>query len=110
VNETDDEARPAARAVPDRAMLTDAQWARLAPLLPPQKPKTGSRGGRPNMDHRLVVEGMHWSLRKGAAAAGPSQELRPALDGGEPVLPLVARPRWSAPKCEQCGFRETCWE
>jgi hypothetical protein len=25
VNETDDEARPAARAVPDRALLTDAQ-------------------------------------------------------------------------------------
>jgi transposase len=41
VNETDDEARPAARAVPDRALLTDAQWARLAPLLPPQQPKTG---------------------------------------------------------------------
>jgi hypothetical protein len=34
VNETDDEARPAARAVPDRALLTDAQWARLALLLP----------------------------------------------------------------------------
>jgi len=46
VNETDDEARPAARAVPDRALLTDAQWARLAPLLPPQQPKTGS-GGHP---------------------------------------------------------------
>jgi len=50
MNETDDEARPAARAVPDRAMLTDAQWARLAPLLLPQPPKTGSRGGRPNKD------------------------------------------------------------
>jgi transposase len=66
VNETDDEARPAARAVPDRALLTDAQWARLAPLLPPQQPKTGSRGGRPNKDHRLVVEGMLWILRTGA--------------------------------------------
>jgi transposase len=47
-------------------MLTDAQWARLAPLLPPQPPKTGSRGGRPNKDHRLVVEGMLWILRTGA--------------------------------------------
>ena len=66
MNETDDEAWPAARAVPDRALLTDAQWARLAPLLPPQQPKTGSRGGRPNKDHRLVVEGMLWILRTGA--------------------------------------------
>jgi transposase len=66
VNETNDEARPAARAVPDRALLTDAQWARLAPLLPPQQPKTGSRGGRPNKDHQLVVEGMLWILRTGA--------------------------------------------
>ena len=65
MNETDDEARPAARAVPDRAVLTDAPWARLAPLLPPQPPKTGSRGGRPNKDHRLVVEGMLWILRTG---------------------------------------------
>jgi len=66
VNETDDEARPAARPVPDRALLTDAEWARLAPLLLPQPPKTGSRGGRPNKDHRLVVEGMLWILRTGA--------------------------------------------
>ena len=49
-------------ALPERAVLTDAQWARLAPLLPPQKPATG----RPNSDHRLVVEGMLWLLRTGA--------------------------------------------
>jgi transposase len=42
--------------------LTDAQWARLAPLLPPQRP----RMGRPPKDHRLVVEGMVWVLRTGA--------------------------------------------
>jgi transposase len=42
--------------------LTDAQWARLAPLLPPQRP----RMGRPPKDHRLVVEGMVWILRTGA--------------------------------------------
>ena len=50
-------------AVPDRAVLTDAQWAALAPLLPPA---AGSRGGRPSKDHRLVVEGMLWVLRTGA--------------------------------------------
>jgi hypothetical protein len=54
VNQTDDEARPAARAVPGRALLTLAQLARLAPLLP-QQPKTGSRGGRLNNDHRHPV-------------------------------------------------------
>ena len=43
-------------------MLTDAQWAALEVLLPPQKPKTG----RPNTDHRRVVEGMLWVLRTGA--------------------------------------------
>jgi transposase len=48
--------------VPDRAVLTDAQWARLAPLLPPQKPRTG----RPAREHRMVVEGILWALRTGA--------------------------------------------
>ena len=65
-SERDRRRGPAARAVPDRALLTDAQWARLAPLLPPQQPKTGSRGGGPNKDDRLVVEGMLWILRTGA--------------------------------------------
>jgi transposase len=32
--------------------LTDAQWAKLAPLLPPQRP----RMGHPPKDHRLIVE------------------------------------------------------
>lgn len=42
--------------------LTDAQWARLEPLLPPQKPKTG----RINKPHRKVVNGILWILRTGA--------------------------------------------
>jgi transposase len=46
----------------NRGDLTNEQWARLAPLLPPQKPKTG----RPNGDHRRMVEGMLWILRTGA--------------------------------------------
>ena len=56
-------ARP---AVPARAVLTNRQWARLAPLLPAQRPAAGGRGGRPSKDHRLVVEGMLWLLRTGA--------------------------------------------
>jgi transposase len=33
-------------------MLTEAMWGRLAPLLPPQQPKTG----RPALDHRRFLE------------------------------------------------------
>ncbi len=41
--------------------LTDAQWERLRPLLPPQKPRTG----RPANDHRTVLNGILWILRTG---------------------------------------------
>ena len=44
-----------------RPELTDAQWAALAPHLPPQKAPTG----RPAKDHRLVVEGILCRLRTG---------------------------------------------
>jgi transposase len=40
--------------------LTDAQWARLEPLLPPEKP------GRPNDDHRRILNGILWVLNSGA--------------------------------------------
>ena len=42
--------------------LTDARWAVLKPLLPPQRPTTG----RPNKDHRQVLEAIVWLLRTGA--------------------------------------------
>jgi transposase len=45
-----------------RHELTDEQWERLAPLLPPQKPHTG----RPNRDHRTIINGLLWLLRTGA--------------------------------------------
>ncbi len=45
-----------------RHELTDDQWTRLAPHLPPQKPPTG----KPNRDHRTVVNGILWKLRTGA--------------------------------------------
>jgi transposase len=45
-----------------RHELTDTQWARLAPLLPPQRPTTG----RPNKDHRTMLNGILWILRTGA--------------------------------------------
>jgi transposase len=43
----------------ERDMLTDEQWARLAPLLPPEKPATG----RPAKPDREVVEAIGWVLR-----------------------------------------------
>src|SRR5919202_226200 len=45
-----------------RHELTDDQWHRLAPLLPPQRPATG----RPANDHRTVLNGILWILRTGA--------------------------------------------
>ncbi len=42
--------------------MTDAQWKRLRPLLPPQKPRTG----RPANDHRTVINGILWILRTGS--------------------------------------------
>lgn len=45
-----------------RGDLTDEQWARLGPLLPPHKPKTG----RPNKEHRRIVNGLLWIDRTGA--------------------------------------------
>jgi transposase len=45
-----------------RTELTDIQWERLLPLLPPQKPRTG----RPNKNHRMIINGILWVLRTGA--------------------------------------------
>ena len=45
-----------------RHELSDEEWTRLAPLLPPQKPRTG----RVNKDHRLIVNGILWRLATGA--------------------------------------------
>src|SRR5919106_6625469 len=46
----------------NRGDLPNEQWARLEPLLPPQKPKTG----RPNAEHRRMLNGRLWILRTGA--------------------------------------------
>jgi transposase len=42
--------------------LSDAQWAKLAPLLPPRRPKMG----RPPKDHRPIMEAIVWLDRTGA--------------------------------------------
>ena len=45
-----------------RGDLSDAQWEKLQPLLPPQKGATG----RPAHDHRRMVNGILWIQRTGA--------------------------------------------
>ena len=45
-----------------RGELTEKQWQQLEPLLPPQSPETG----RPNKDHRTIINGILWVLRTGA--------------------------------------------
>ncbi len=46
----------------NRGDLSNEQWERLKPLLPPQKPHTG----KPSKDHRTVINGILWILRTGA--------------------------------------------
>jgi hypothetical protein len=60
--------QPASRGSPGPAQrleanpaITEERWARLAPLLPPQKPAHG----RPAIDHRKIVEGMLWVMQTG---------------------------------------------
>ncbi len=45
-----------------RGELTDAQWERLSPLLPPEKPAVG----KPNKGHRTIIDGILWRERTGA--------------------------------------------
>ncbi len=46
----------------ERHELSDRQWARLAPLLPPQH---RSGRGRPAKDHRTIVNAILWRLATG---------------------------------------------
>ena len=61
------ETRPPATAalLPEsiEARLSDAEWRRVEPLLPPQKPATG----RPRHDHRTVLGGILWVVRAEAS-------------------------------------------
>jgi transposase len=45
-----------------RGELTDQEWERLEPLLPPEQPQRG----RPNIDHRRIINGIVWRERTGA--------------------------------------------
>ena len=45
----------------NRHTLTDREWGRLAPLLPPRP-----RKGRPPKAHRLILDALLWLARTGA--------------------------------------------
>jgi len=57
-----------------RGDVTNEEWVRLEPLLPPQKPAMG----RPASDHRRIVNGMLWIARTGA----PWRDLPERYGGG----------------------------
>jgi transposase len=46
----------------ERHELSEAQWARLRPLLPPQH---RSGRGRPSKDHRMLINAILWRLATG---------------------------------------------
>ena len=56
-------------------LLTEAQWKKIAPLLPnpPKQPK----GGRPWIENRRVLEGILWILRSGLLV--PRSDQRPMV-------------------------------
>ena len=68
-----------------RGDLTDNQWERLEPHLPPRKPKRG----RPNADHRRIINGILWIDRTGAPWRDLPEKLRSVEDGCQPLLPLA---------------------
>jgi transposase len=47
-----------------KRMLTDEQWAHIAPLFPQHPPSP--KGGRPRADDRDCLEGILWLIRNGA--------------------------------------------
>ena len=49
-----------------RYELTDEEWLRIEPLLPPEN--TGKQG-RPRKDNRIIMNGIVWLARSGAPGA-----------------------------------------
>ncbi|MFF2431238.1 transposase [Streptomyces mirabilis] len=78
--------------------LTDAQWARIEPLLPDRTPKRGGRW----RDHREVIDAIAWRFQTGAqwAAAG---EVRPLAGGLQPAADVVCRWHMGAGVHRACG-------
>jgi hypothetical protein len=67
---------PAMRSAAGRAFdhLTDEQWERVKPLLPPHPPPSGPQG----CDHRTTLDGLLWVLGNGASWQDlPEEEFGP---------------------------------
>ena len=47
-------------------LLTEAQWKKIAPLLP--KPPKQRKGGRPWIENRRALEGILWILERSSVA------------------------------------------
>lgn len=71
-----------------RGDLTDQQWHQLELLLPPQRPQTG----RPNKDHRIIINGILWVLRTGAPWRDLPERYGPWRTVASRVLSLA--PEW----------------
>ncbi len=82
--------------------LTDAQWTRLAPLLPPQNPRTG----RPAKDPRLVVEALCWLGRTGAPWRGGWIIDHFPPTGMLPYLSSNLQQQFLGPHCATCSARQ----
>ena len=59
-------------------LLTEAQWKKIAPLLP--KPPKHRKGGRPWIENRRVLEGILWILRSGARWQDLPEEISASFD------------------------------
>jgi transposase len=56
-----------------RSFLSEPMWDRLAPLLPPERGKTG----RPSTPHRTMIEAILWKHRTGAPWRDVPEEFGP---------------------------------
>jgi transposase len=70
----------------DRHDLTDAEWDRVAPMLPDRTPRRGGRW----TDHRQVLNGVFWRVRTGS----PWRDLPPEFGHWKTVY--NRHRRWSA--------------
>src|SRR4028119_1480167 len=72
--------------------LTDRQYERLEPLLPPECPPKGSQGGRPFLRHRRVINGLLRPDRTGArgTAPPPRRPRRGEAGAADPSVAIAA--------------------
>lgn len=65
--------------------MTDEQWSRIEPLLPPEKPS--AKGGRPAKSHRMMIEAILWIYDTGR----PWRDLDPSFGPWQSVYTRYSR-------------------